>query len=147
MHNYPVGSSAKEREESCKGNKYNIQPVRREFLSGIDACIAVDGNIDTEQRIRQGLRGEMNDSRYGILFLGDNTFMPDLLNEVSAPMNVHWYVRLPKGTSGPKDRLCRLTVSIDRMEMSKTTAPLYYPLGDKKNQVPDEAWSSVGPMK
>src|SRR5437762_680819 len=37
LHNYPVGTSGQERAESAKGNKYNITPVRREFLSGLRA--------------------------------------------------------------------------------------------------------------
>jgi len=147
LHNYPVGSSNKQRADSCRGSKYNIQPVRREFLSGIDACIAIDGNDETEQMIRQGLRGERNGDRYGMLFLGDNTFMPDLLKETDAPLEAHWYVRLPKGTIGPKDRLCRLTINIDRSDMSKTTAPLFYPTDEKTGQIPKEAWSKVGPAR
>ena len=35
LHNYPVGTSGQERAESAKGNKYNITPVRREFLSDL----------------------------------------------------------------------------------------------------------------
>lgn len=145
LHNYPVGSSNQQREDGCKSNKYNIQPMRREFLSGIDACIAVDGDEETERLIRKGLRGELNANRYGVLFLGDNTFMPDLLQETEAPLDVHWYVRLLKGTIGPKDRLCRMTVSIDRADMSKTTAPLFYPAEEKNRGIPEEAWSRVGP--
>lgn len=146
LHNYPVGASASARQASCYGSKYNIQPVRREFLSGIDACIAVKADDEIEQRIRKGLSGELNTGRYGILFLGDNTFMPDLIKEMDAALDAHWYVRLPKGTIGPKDRLCRLTVNIDRADMSKTTAPLFYPTDEKAGVIPDEAWSIVGPV-
>ncbi len=35
LHNYPVGTSGAERAESTKGSKYNIAPVRREYLSGL----------------------------------------------------------------------------------------------------------------
>ena len=34
LHNYPVGASGKDRQQDAKGNKYNITPVRREFLVG-----------------------------------------------------------------------------------------------------------------
>src|SRR4051794_40033355 len=43
LHNYPVGASGQERAESARGNKYNINPVRREFLSGLRAVVALDG--------------------------------------------------------------------------------------------------------
>ena len=39
LHNYPVGGSGKARAADCHGNKYNITPVRREFLSGLRAVI------------------------------------------------------------------------------------------------------------
>jgi CRISPR-associated protein Cas5/DevS len=145
LHNYPVGSSAKEREEKCWGSKYNIQPIRREFLSDIDACIAVKADSNTEQRIRDGLAGKDNASRYGVLFLGDNAFMPNVVRETVQPDEAHWYVRMQRESNGPKDRLCRLTVSIDRADMSKTVAPLYYPAERKSSEIPDEAWSRVGP--
>lgn len=145
LHNYPVGSSAKEREEKCCGSKYNIQPIRREFLSGIDACIAVKGDNETVQKIRNGLTGKGKASRYGVPFLGDNAFMPDVVRETTQPEEAHWYVQMPRNASGPRDRLCRLTVNIDRADMSKTVAPLYYPTEEKSREIPDNAWSQVGP--
>lgn len=144
LHNYPVGSSAKGREESCKGGKYNIQPIRREFLSGIEACVAVDGDQETEKLIRFGLCGAHNGSRYGMLFMGDNAFMPDVIREVAVPVAANWYVRLPRGADGPKERLCRLTVAIDRADMTRTSAPIFYPLDVASSEIPDEAWSNVG---
>ncbi len=145
LHNYPVGASAKEREESCRGSKYNIQPIRREFLSGIDACIAIKGLEETERKIRSGLKGENNASRYGVLFLGDNAFMPDIIREESNPVESYWYVRLAKGAYGPKDKLCRLTVTIDRADMTRTSSPLFHPIETATAEIPDEAWIQVGP--
>ena len=58
LHNYPVGTSGEERAESAKGNKYNITPVRREFLSGLRAVVCLDGNPELEERVRQGLKGQ-----------------------------------------------------------------------------------------
>lgn len=145
LHNYPVGASAKEREEECRGSKYNIQPVRREFLSGIDACIAVNANESLKKQISDGLHiGATNPERYGIPFLGDNGFMPDVLQVIEKPVDAHWYVRMPKDHSGPIDGLCRLTVWIDRANMTKTIAPLFYPLEDKTDKIPDAAWAMVG---
>lgn len=145
LHNYPVGTSAKEREEGCNGSKYNIQPVRREFLSGIDACIAVNADDETTNKIRAGLSGRDNGNRYGVLFLGDNSFIPDVVREVPIPVAAHWYVKLPRGSIGPKDKLCRLTVTIDRADMTRTSAPLFYPIAEATEKVPEEAWCCVGP--
>lgn len=148
LHNYPVGGTAeekKEREKRCLSGKANIQPVRREFLSGIDACIAVKGCKEAEKNIRSGLAGVNGASRYGVLFLGDNAFMPDVIREEANPVTAHWYVQLPQGASGPKDKLCRLTVTIDRADMTRTSAPLFYPIEVATTDIPDRAWSLVGP--
>ena len=145
LHNYPVGVSAKEREESCMGGKYNIQPVRREFLSGIDGCIAVRGNDEAESNIRAGIKGAHSERRYGIPFLGDNAFMLDVIREVDRPIPAYWYVRLSRGDTGPKDKLSRLTVFIDRADMSLTVAPLFFPVEAATAEIPNEAWNKVGP--
>jgi len=57
LHNYPVGAMGKGRAKDCKGAKYNIQPVRREFLSGLDAYICIRENDSLEEHVRAGLRG------------------------------------------------------------------------------------------
>ena len=55
LHNYPVGASGKERKEDAKGNKYNITPVRREFLSDLRAFVLLDFHDDpaVEDQIRR----------------------------------------------------------------------------------------------
>jgi CRISPR-associated protein Cas5t len=55
LHDYPVGSSGKERADDCKGNKYHIAPVRREFSSDLRAVIGIDADANTLDRIRRGL--------------------------------------------------------------------------------------------
>ncbi len=44
LHNYPVGASGKGRKRGAKGNKYNITPVRREFLADLRAYISLDAD-------------------------------------------------------------------------------------------------------
>src|SRR5712691_1942881 len=53
LHNYPVGKDAGLPPEMAKGNKNNIQPVRRELLLDLRAVLAVDdgGESDLERRI------------------------------------------------------------------------------------------------
>ena len=100
LHNYPVGASGKERADSTKGSKYNIAPVRREFLSGLRAVIAVETDPDTTARIRQGLGTNPPGPRYGVPFLGDNSFLPDRLEELTEPGPVRWYERITSKTGG-----------------------------------------------
>jgi CRISPR-associated protein Cas5t len=146
LHNYPVGASGQERAELAHGNKYNITPVRREFLSGLRAVIAMDGNPDLEERVRQGLRGKFNSDRYGLPFLGDNSFLLDRLEELSAAPTAYWYERVTEASAdGPRPRTTRLTILIDRAELSRTTSALFAPTKDSSSVIPEIAWMVIRP--
>jgi len=146
LHNYPVGSSKREHQEACFGGKYNIQPIRREFLSGIDSCLVMRGNDDLEREVLQGASPSgAPGSYYGIPFLGDNAFLVDRIDILEGPKESHWYRMLEAEEEGIRDGLCRLTVWVDRMDASKTRAPLFYPSPEKSSDVPDSAWVEVGP--
>ena len=151
LHNYPVGATGKERAEETKGNKYNITPVRREFLAGVRAVIAVKSeDAGFLARLRQGLTDTPPDPaggpRYGVPFLGDNAFLLDRLQELTdlAPDEVVWYEKVTAGASGVRDRAARLTVAIDRADLSKTTSHLFAP-GDPSAEVPPDAWCKIDP--
>lgn len=150
LHNYPVGTTGQEHAAACKGAKYNIQPVRREFLSGLNAYICLRENAALEEQVRVGLQeggrwAPGGHFRYGIPFLGDNNFMVDILREEPSPGLAHWYSRLTKGDSGLTDRQCRLTVWINRSDMSQTQALLYAPLKDAALEIPESAWTLLDP--
>lgn len=150
LHNYPVGTTGQDHADACKGAKYNIQPVRREFLSGLDAYICLRENADLQEQVREGLRtgarwAPDGQYRYGIPFLGDNNFMIDVLKEEPSPGRAHWYRRLTKDDSGLSDRQCRLTVWIARDDMSQTQAFLYAPLKDPVAEIPESAWTTLEP--
>ncbi len=129
LHNYPVGSSGKERAEDCRGNKYNIQPVRREFLSGFDAYLCCRGDDAIEDRVRTALRGEDlagAPPRYGIPFLGDNNFILDIAREEVQPAHTARWLR-PLSSDEPQEETnrFRLTCSIDRAGTVGTRASLF----------------------
>jgi CRISPR-associated protein Cas5t len=146
LHNYPVGTSGQERAESAKGNKYNITPVRREFLSDLRALICLDGNADLEERVRRGLRGEFNSSRYGLPFLGDNAFLLDRVEERIPIPEAHWYERVTEADgSGPRPRTTRLTIWIDRADLSQTLSALYAPSEMATADIPEAAWTDIQP--
>jgi CRISPR-associated protein Cas5t len=146
LHNYPVGASGQERAESTHGNKYNITPVRREFLSELRAVVALDGNADFEDRVRRGLRGEFNPGRYGLPFVGDNAFLLDRLEELPAVPAAHWYERVTEASGfGPRPRTTRLTILIDRAELSRTTSALFAPQETPTREIPDAAWTEIRP--
>jgi CRISPR-associated protein Cas5t len=155
LHNYPVGADAGIDEALTKGAKNNITPVRRELLSHLRALIAVDGNVDLENRIRRGLRGEFNGDRYGVLFLGDNQYLPDRLQEISREpaadwetARVRWYQRLHAvGTNGPQLGTTRLTIWIDRADLSRTRSALYAPTEaiPVLDTPPPSAWTAIEP--
>ncbi len=139
LHSYPVGASGKELKIKTHGAKYWIVPVRRELLVGLDMIIGIcefDGLFD---RIRQGLRGELNDRRYGMPFAGDNNFLFDRIDIVDHPPLTHWYEKM-EIDSAPRKRSHRLTVGIDRLDNSKTTNYLFAPIVEPSIYPPSNAW-------
>jgi CRISPR-associated protein Cas5t len=147
LHNYPVGKSGEERAESAKGNKYNITPVRREILSGLRAIIAMRGNDALADRVRRGLAGESTSGRYGIPFLGDNAFILDRLETISESGPVRWFERITlESDVGVRERATRLTLVIDRADLSRTTSALFAPQQCAiVGEPPAMAWSLVTP--
>jgi CRISPR-associated protein Cas5t len=144
LHNYPVGSTGKERADETKGNKYNITPTRRALLSDICAYVCLKGNGDFEGQVRAGLKGE-RPRAYGLPFLGDNNFLIDRLEPVDTPEPAYWYVPLHANDKGGlREHVTRLTISIDRADMSKTRSDLFAPTAESTTVIPDEAWVEVG---
>ncbi|MGH2588111.1 MAG: CRISPR-associated protein, partial [Dehalococcoidia bacterium] len=150
LHNYPVGATGKERAEETKGNKYNIQPIRRELLAGIDAYVCLAGNDWLEGRVREGLRGGAQFApdgmrRYGTPFLGDNNFLISHLAEEREPKPAYWFRRLRREEAGGAANVSRLTVWIDRREMAKTEAGLYRRDEEPSASIPNDAWTAIRP--
>lgn len=151
LHNYPVGSSGKERKEETKGNKYNITPVRREFLSNLRAYIVFKSTPEIESRVRQGLAGTLDSPRYGLPFLGDNSFLVDKIKIIDdQPVVAHWFTEI-KANDEAKIRpyTTRLTTWVDRQEMSKTKSGLFAPeqIASSSEHIPETAWVSINPPK
>jgi CRISPR-associated protein Cas5t len=166
LHNYSVGKGNKVDDPDnpgqkayqgeiaarrSKGNKPNITTVRREFLSDLKALIVVDGNEQLEERIRLGLAGQLSAGRYGLPFLGDNQFQLDRLEECPWPPSkeqgpAFWYERVSEGGSEePRPRTVRLTVWIDRADLSRTVSALYAPAGPTL-EPPPQAWTQIPPL-
>jgi CRISPR-associated protein Cas5t len=153
LHNYPVGDTGKEHRPSCKGAKYNIQPIRREFLSGIDAYICLRNNAPLEETVRRALKSsaefaESGLRRYGVPFLGDNNFVIDRVEEEAKPEKpAFWYRKVQPSEKELIRGRCRLTSWIDRTDMSCTAAALYAPIVEPERNPPAEAWTRVPPPR
>jgi CRISPR-associated protein Cas5t len=149
LHNYPVGKDAGIEARLARGAKNNISPVRREFLSDVRAVVCVDGDVEFEERIRGGLSGSLAEPRYGLPFLGDNQFLIDRLVEVALsgeePPRAYWYERIDDTAEGPRERTTRLTIWIDRADLSRTVSALFAPTVEATAEPPLNAWTSVGP--
>ncbi len=144
LHNYPVGNTGKEHAPHTKGSKYNITPVRRAFLDGIRGYICLDGDPGLESRIHLGLRGEGHRT-YGLPFLGDNSCLIDRLEPVERNEPARWYVPARETAATMRDEgAARLTVRIDRADMSRTVSELRIPAAAPSAEVPDAAWLDVG---
>ena len=86
---------------------------------------------EIEDRIRAGLKGEFADSsqRYGLPFLGDNAFLIDRVDVCGSPVEAIWYRRVvPEVETDVIPRTTRLTIWIDRADMSRTQSALYAPM-------------------
>ena len=149
LHNYPVGRDAGMSPEIAKGNKNNVTPVRREFLTDLQAIIAMEASTDDsefESRVVRGLRGELNHDRYGLPFVGDNNLLPDSVTVVQGVARARWYERVPAGEiGGPRQHVTRMTIWVDRGDMSRTRSALYAPAEAPAPNPPDTAWTALGP--
>jgi CRISPR-associated protein Cas5t len=149
LHNYPVGSSGKERKEETKGNKYNITPVRREFLADLRAIVALEfpGHPEVESAIRRAVTGDPTgpSPRYGLPFVGDNAFLIDKLKVCGEPVAALWYCRLVGDDAGKVPFSTRLTTWIDRQDMSKTQSSLFAPRESASEEIPEDAWTTIDP--
>lgn len=145
LHNYPVGAeTGKQYIDGAKGSKYNITPVRRTFLHGFHAYVALDANHDFEQSILDGLSGN-TPRQYGLPFLGDNNFLIDSIKIVSDLQEAYWYEPIDSSNGAEvRDRVTRLTISIDRADMSQTRSKLFATRSKPVKEVPVTAWIEVG---
>lgn len=144
LHNYPVGNEAGIKYlEGAKGSKYNISPVRRSFLSDIRAYLCFDGNAELEGQVRDGLLG-LRPRSYGLPFLGDNNFLLDRLEPIQELQPAYWFVRLePDAGVSLRNNVTRLTLTIDREDMSNTKSSLFVTTATMQSEIPARAWVEV----
>ena len=141
LHSYPVGNSGKDLKPRTKGAKYWITPVRRELMANFEVMVGVrDPDPVLVERLQRGLTGTLDYPRYGLPFAGDNNFLFDRIEVLSAPHPAHWYGRLEPGDP-PRRGSCRLTVGINRANNSKTTSFLYAPIEEPTTEPPESSWT------
>jgi CRISPR-associated protein Cas5t len=143
LHNYPVGNTGADHAHACKGSKYNIAPARRAFLSNLRACIGLRGDENLADQVRQGLAGH-GPRLFGLPFLGDNNLLPDRIDILEAPRAARWLAPLSEDeVLKPDEEPMRLTVTIDRADMSRTVSRLYRMGAAETAVVPDTAWTPL----
>jgi CRISPR-associated protein Cas5t len=78
--------------------------------------------------------------------MGDNAFLLDRLEICDGPVKAHWYRRLgPDDEAGIVPHTSRLTIWIDRQDMSKTRSALYAPIAEATERIPETAWTEIQP--
>ena len=143
LHNYPVGNTGIDHKPNTKGNKYNITPARRAFLSNLRGYLCLKDNDELASQVVDGLAGK-RERKYGLPFFGDNSFLPDRIAPVDRIEPAHWFVKVDAEDGGSMNRtVARLTVTIDRADMSRTHSALFCPLSIADAKVPDNAWVNV----
>ena len=141
LHSYPVGSSGKELAKKTYGAKYWIAPVRREVLIDLELIIGIKAEDSLCDRLKQGLNGELNEPRYGLLFAGDNNFLFEDIQILTTPPMARWYSPI-KDNSPPSRGKCRLTTWIDRADNTQTKTKIFAPT-DFVLEPPASAWISL----
>jgi len=143
LHNYPVGNTGAEHRPACKGSKYNITPVRRAFLSNLRVCLGLRSDAELENQVRKGLAGE-HPARYGLPFVGDNNFLPDRIDLLAGPREARWLMPMTERDDGwAHVEPMRLSITIDRSDMSRTATSLFHLSSQTSAEVPEEAWVHV----
>lgn len=142
LHSYPVGDSSKPLKPLTKGAKYHISPVRREVLIDFEGFIGVQTeNEALLEKVGKGLSGQLEINRYGLPFAGDNNFLFDKIEVLAElPEKVIWYVRHQTDDKAVKSS-CRLSVSINRTDNSKTTSFVFVPKENLTLPLPESAWT------
>jgi CRISPR-associated protein Cas5t len=144
LHSYRVGTDEKTKQfaKLTHGAKSWITPVRREMLVDYVGIIGVQTDDKTLQtKVEKGLRGELEESRYGLPFAGDNNFLFDKIEVLDKPPgNVIWYVQHQSDDKQVKGS-CRLYVGINRTDNSKTTSSIFVPKDSLNLPLPENAWT------
>jgi CRISPR-associated protein Cas5t len=140
LHSYPVGASGKELKALAHGAKFWITPVRREVLVGLDIVLGMQSDSNIVEWVKLGLKGQLDQPRYGLPFAGDNSFLFDQIDVLKAPPPTCWYVQMQPDDSPMRDSY-RLTVGIDRADNSKTSSFLYAPVKEPTIEPPTLAWT------
>lgn len=164
LHALPVGATNKHRISFTKGNKHHISPGRRELLWGIRGVCLVRGEEAFESRLKAALgqtpwQLEDGSARYGVPFLGDNSFMLEELREIELDSSeVDWLVRVEEqeanydmGLEEDEDEFVesstpfRLTLWADRAGMKATRTAFFQTRSGPLDSPPEQAWVRVGP--
>ena len=94
-------------------------------------------------QVLEGLEGR-HPRAYGLPFLGDNNFLLDRFEPALDPEPAYWFEMIGEGKDGPLEHMTRLTISVDRADLSQTRSALFAPLEHKTIEPPIEAWVEVG---
>ena len=156
LHALPVGATNKHRIPLTKGNKHHISPGRRQVLVGLKGLCYLRGHPEVEELLRVSLETAPDkEDRYGLPFLGDNSFMLEELDLLrpEEEFPVSWVVRdeeeddfdllgFPEQASSSP---FRLTIWADRVGMSETRSDFFVTETGVSTRPPDSAWVRVGP--
>jgi hypothetical protein len=75
--------------------------------------------------------------------------MLDKLGEIRASSQeqprAYWFQRIDEKAETPRERTTRLTIWIDRSDLSRTTSALFAPTRDPTAEPPPNAWTAINP--
>lgn len=96
----------------------------------------MEGSDQLEDWVLEGLAGK-RPREYGLPFLWDNNFLIYKLEPVEDLDPAFWFVPLhPAEEAGVKRQVTRLTVTIDRQDMSNTLSALFVTTPEPQREIP-----------
>ena len=84
----------------------------------------------------------------GLPFLGDNAFLLDRLDEIAETPSCQWIGKIPDSGRADWELVpvtARLTVWIDRADMTRTVSHLFAPAKTASTTPSEEAWLCIPP--
>lgn len=111
-------------------------------MSDLCGYLCLKDNDELAAQVLDGLAGKI--PRYGLPFFGDNNFLPDRIEVVDRIEPARWLAQVNADDgANASANIARLTVTIDRKDMSKTQSELFRMSDAPSAEIPDGAWVEV----
>ena len=138
LHNYPVGAFWE--GAGRVGTEISTMSLRFAVNSfpNYATVVALDGNPDLEDQRPPRLTRRLQRRPLRPAVSRRQRFSSRPAGGIERRARAHWYERVTEASpDGPRPRTTRLTILIDRAELSRTTSALFAPTKDSSSVIPE----------